>query len=170
MKQLRTAEALALQAMVALGFAAAPAAAQLHRCTAADGKVTYTEFPCEAGSKASGVPIHDSSGMEVNKRTNNFSYTPPRSTAPARGSSSRTPPATTRPTRAGSREAVGDVYMERGEFKSKSGGTLERPPSVRMLEPGADKAREQRRLDREWEDYNKQQKELRQKYGDQPLK
>ena len=60
---------------------AAPASSfALHRCTAADGKVTYTEFPCDTGSKASGVEIHDSAGMEVNKRTNNFSHSSKKST------------------------------------------------------------------------------------------
>ena len=46
----------------------------LHRCTSSDGKVTYTEFQCDTGAKASGVEIHDSAGMDINKRTNNFSH------------------------------------------------------------------------------------------------
>lgn len=56
----------------AIAFAcllAAPSAHALHKCTGADGKVTYTEFPCETGAKASGVEIHDTAGMEAAKRT-----------------------------------------------------------------------------------------------------
>ena len=169
MKQLRTGRALALQALISGGIlAAAMPASALHRCTTPEGKVTYTEFPCETGSKASGVEIHDSSGMEVNKRTNNFSYTP-RPSAPSRSSSPRSSQPTQRRTGTGG-QTVGDVYQDKGEYKSKSGGTIDRPPAYRVLEPGADKEREQRRLDREWDDYGKQQRELKQKYRDQPLK
>jgi len=47
---------------------AAPSAHALHKCTGADGKVTYTDEPCEAGAKPSGVQIHDTAGMEAPKR------------------------------------------------------------------------------------------------------
>ena len=161
-----TAPLLALAALLAC----LPAHA-LHRCTTAEGKVTYTEFSCEAGAKASGVEIHDSSGMNINKRTNDFTYKSPPAPARNTGSSSRSTPARSTPPASGARgQTVGDVYVDKGEYKSKSGDTLSRPPMYRQLEKGADKATEQRKLDREWDDYNKQQQDLRQKYRDQPLK
>ena len=64
-------------------LAAAPAEA-MTRCTGKDGKVTYTDGDCDVGAKASGVPIHDSSGMDINKRTNSFSHTPASSRGTAR--------------------------------------------------------------------------------------
>jgi hypothetical protein len=59
---------------VAAALAAPTSALALHRCTTKEGKVTYTDEPCADGAKASGVAIHDSSGMDVNKRTNTFEY------------------------------------------------------------------------------------------------
>ena len=159
-----------MPAIAACAVLAAGDAAALHRCTTPEGKVTYTEFPCETGSKKSGVEIHDSSGMDVNKRTNNFSYTPPPSRTPSSSSRTSTPARSTNTRTTRTRETGGDVYIDKGEYKSKSGQTLERPPTMRLLEKGQDKATEQRRLDREWEDYNKQQRELREKHGSQPLK
>ena len=72
-------------------FAVLPADA-MTRCTGKDGKVTYTDGECEQGAKAAGVPIHDSSGMDINKRTNSFSHTP------ASSSRSATPRTATQPT------------------------------------------------------------------------
>jgi hypothetical protein len=52
----------ALLLLVAAALAAPPADA-LVRCVGKDGKVTYTDGECDESQKASGVAIHDSSGM-----------------------------------------------------------------------------------------------------------
>ena len=52
---------------IAAALAAAiqsPAALALHRCVGKDGKVTYTEFECDADAKKSAVTIRDSAGVE----------------------------------------------------------------------------------------------------------
>lgn len=54
----------------AAAFAAAIQATDalaLHRCVGKDGKVTYTEFECDADAKKSAVTIRDSSGVESRK-------------------------------------------------------------------------------------------------------
>ena len=53
---------LAVATVVAACVVATPASA-LNRCVGADGKVTYTEFECDVGAKASDVRIHDSAGV-----------------------------------------------------------------------------------------------------------
>ena len=73
-------------------FAASPAEA-LTRCTGKDGKVTYTDGECDHGAKAAGVPIHDSSGMDINKRTNSFSHSP----SSSRGTPRHAPEAVAQP-------------------------------------------------------------------------
>ena len=52
----------ALLLFLAASLVATPADA-LVRCVAKDGKVTYTDGECDENQKASGVAIHDSSGM-----------------------------------------------------------------------------------------------------------
>lgn len=63
---------------------ATQSAAALHRCTTADGKVTYTEFACLDGARASDVAIHDSAGMQIDRRTNDFRHVPERARAAPR--------------------------------------------------------------------------------------
>ncbi len=50
-------------ALLLLAALASPPADALVRCVGKDGKVTYTDGECDEGQKASGVAIHDSSGM-----------------------------------------------------------------------------------------------------------
>ena len=57
---------IAAAAAVAAAFTS-PAALALHRCVGKDGKVTYTEFECDADAKKSAVTIRDSAGVESKK-------------------------------------------------------------------------------------------------------
>jgi hypothetical protein len=80
------------RAVLALGLlaAAVPAAAQLHRCTGKDGKVTYTDRECEVGAKSRGVVINNSAGFDSKKGTEAAAPQPPKAAAPI-------PPATAKP-------------------------------------------------------------------------
>ena len=166
-------KALVFAAPAALALLASLPAQALHRCTDAKGKVTYTEFDCEKGAEISGVQIHDSSGVSVNKRTNSFSYTP--APAPSRSSSSRSStPTSSSSRRTSSRDEVarpGDAVVKTrtGEYKNTKGDTLERPPLVKWV-PKDQVESERRRMNEDWQDYKKQQSELKEKWGNQPAR
>ena len=74
----------ALLLFFAAALAATPADA-LVRCVGKDGKVTYTDGECDENQKASGVAIHDSSGMvspKVAPKSSSGSSAQPRSNIP----------------------------------------------------------------------------------------
>ena len=54
-------------ATAVIAIVQSPAALALHRCVGKDGKVTYTEFECDADAKKSAVTIRDSSGVGPQK-------------------------------------------------------------------------------------------------------
>ena len=79
---------IALASFCLAAFASVPAWA-LHKCTTKEGKVIYTEFECEKDATASGVPIHDSAGVDSKGKG------PPASSASSKGPRSMTSTKTT---------------------------------------------------------------------------
>lgn len=86
---MKNARALGLVVVMA-SFGSLPAYA-LHKCTTKEGKVVYTEFECEKDATVSGVPIHDSAGVDSKGKG------PPASGATSRGPRSTTPTTRTTP-------------------------------------------------------------------------